>query len=290
MANYTIIGSDGKEYGPVAAEDLRKWTAEGRVDAQTKVRAEGSTEWMLLSQVPELGSTPGRIAPAPFPAKAPPTGKMSVMAVLSLVFGILALPTCGGLGLFGLILGIIAMVKVSNSRDQLRGKGVALAGVVVSGFSLLMVPILAAMLLPAFAAAKQKAQSIACMNNEKQLVLAVLMYSESHTNHYPAAASWCDAIKPSLGGATPDKIFQCPAADASSQCGYAFNAKLDGLDMSKVNPQTVVIFESDTGWNAHGGPEIASTQRHGNYLDVAFADGHVERVAAARLNSLRWNP
>jgi prepilin-type processing-associated H-X9-DG protein len=290
MANYTIIGGDGKEYGPISAEELRKWKAEGRVDAQTKVRAEGTTDWLLLSQVPELAGTPGQTAPPPFPPKAPPAAdKLSTMAVLALVFGILALPTCGSTALFGLILGIIAMVKVSNSRGQLRGKGIALAGVIVSGISVLLLPVLAAMLLPAFAAAKLKAQAINCMNNEKQLMLTVRMYSQSNSNHLPPAATWCDAIKPSLGGAS-EMIFQCPAADPANRCAYAFNTKLDGMDLHNVNPQTVVIFESDSGWNAHGGPEIAAPQRHHNTLNVAFADGHVERVTDGRFNSLRWDP
>jgi prepilin-type processing-associated H-X9-DG protein len=50
-----------------------------------------------------------------------------------------------------------------------------------------------------------------------------------------------------------------------------------------------MIFEADTGWNAHGGPEIAE-QHHGKSMNVAFADGHVERVTEARFSSLRWDP
>ncbi len=45
MANYKIIGSDLKQYGPVSAEDLRKWIADGRLNAQTKVQIEGTDEW-----------------------------------------------------------------------------------------------------------------------------------------------------------------------------------------------------------------------------------------------------
>ena len=286
MANYTIIGSDGKEYGPVSADELQKWVAAGRAGAQTKVRPEGATEWMLLSEVPELAGAPKKTPPS-LPTRLPPeAGKMSIMAVASLVLGVLGLFTCGGTALFGLILGIIAMVKVGNSRGELRGKGLALAGVIVSGVFLLMIPIFAAMLLPALAAAKGKAQAINCVNNEKQLALAVRIYSGNNTNQFPSAATWCDAIKASVGS---DKVFKCPAANEASACGYAFNAKLDGADADKVNPQTVMIFEADTGWNAHGGPEIAA-EHHGKSMNVAFADGHVERVTESRFSSLRWDP
>ncbi len=51
---YRIIGGDKKEYGPVSAEDLRRWLAEGRLNAQSLVQAEGSTEWKPLSTFPEL--------------------------------------------------------------------------------------------------------------------------------------------------------------------------------------------------------------------------------------------
>jgi prepilin-type processing-associated H-X9-DG protein len=185
----------------------------------------------------------------------------------------------------------MAIVKVSNSRGELRGKGLAIAGTTLSGIFLLMIPIFAAMLLPALAAAKSKAQEINCMNNEKQLALAVRMYSGDNTNRFPPAATWCDDIKANAGAGS---IFRCPAVTGevpgSNRCDYAFNAKLDGLDASNINPQTVLIFESDGGWDAHGGPELLASPRHRKDMVVAFADGHVEIVPAARLASLRWEP
>ena len=39
---YRIIGADGREYGPIPAEQLRQWIREGRADAQTRARAEGA--------------------------------------------------------------------------------------------------------------------------------------------------------------------------------------------------------------------------------------------------------
>ncbi len=51
---YRIIGGDQKEYGPVSADDLRRWVAEGRLNAQSLVRAEGGSEWKPLSACPEF--------------------------------------------------------------------------------------------------------------------------------------------------------------------------------------------------------------------------------------------
>jgi hypothetical protein len=67
---YRIIGADGKEYGPISTDQMRQWIAEGRVNMQTRVLAEGTSDWKPLSEFPEFATAaplPG--APAPgFPA------------------------------------------------------------------------------------------------------------------------------------------------------------------------------------------------------------------------------
>lgn len=55
---FKIIGTDGKQYGPIAADQLRRWIAEGRANSATLVQAEGSTDWKPLSSFPEFGSAP----------------------------------------------------------------------------------------------------------------------------------------------------------------------------------------------------------------------------------------
>ncbi len=65
---YTIIGGDGKEYGPITASDIRQWIIEGRINAQSLVKAESDAEFRLLEKFPEFadafaGHAPGTIAP-----------------------------------------------------------------------------------------------------------------------------------------------------------------------------------------------------------------------------------
>jgi len=61
---YKIIGADQKEYGPVTAEQVRQWLAEGRASMQTKVLPEGSTEWKMIGDLPEFASAAPGIVPA----------------------------------------------------------------------------------------------------------------------------------------------------------------------------------------------------------------------------------
>ena len=50
---YKIIGGDGKEYGPVTADQIRDWVREGRANAST--RAAGiDGEWKALTGFPEF--------------------------------------------------------------------------------------------------------------------------------------------------------------------------------------------------------------------------------------------
>jgi len=61
---YKIIGADQKEYGPITADQVRFWITEGRANANTQARAEGSANWQPLSAFPEFADIFG-IATAP---------------------------------------------------------------------------------------------------------------------------------------------------------------------------------------------------------------------------------
>src|SRR6266581_2597043 len=66
---YKIIGADGKEYGPITADQLRQWIAEGRANGQTRVLLEGTGDWKTLAEIPEFAAI--LTAPAPGPAPGP---------------------------------------------------------------------------------------------------------------------------------------------------------------------------------------------------------------------------
>lgn len=294
---YKIIGADGKQYGPISVDQLREWITQGRVNAQTQVQADGSVEWKPLAQYPELAglaalgqsgvSRPGLPPSLGGMPVAPP--KTSGLAIASLVLGILGLCTMGVTGLIGVILGIVALMKINKSAGALGGKGLAIAGICVSGCMMLLIPIQLAMLLPALAKAKAKAQTINCINNIKQLNLALLMYANDNQDTFPNANNWCTAIQ---SYAVQPSVFVCPAKRSlkAPQSTYFYNARLSGLKQDKVNPSTVLIFECDgEGWNKGGTRSNAATH-HGGIYTVGLADGSARQVTASGLQQLRWDP
>jgi hypothetical protein len=75
---YTIIGGDGREYGPVPADQVRTWISSGRADMNTRARELGSDEWRPLGDIPEFAGGPRR-TPAP-PVMAPEPGDARALA------------------------------------------------------------------------------------------------------------------------------------------------------------------------------------------------------------------
>jgi prepilin-type processing-associated H-X9-DG protein len=290
---YKLLGGDGKEYGPASAEQVRQWIVEGRADAHTQALTEGSGEWKALAEFPEFAAALGKPAVAPTGAPSMPTApsKTSSLAIWSLVLGVLGIGCFGLTAIAGLVLGLVAMSRIRKSNGALRGWGLGLAGTVVSG-AVLFLGLTAAMAFPAVAGAKSRAQEIACMNNLRQLSLAMHMYAEDNNGRLPAATNWNDAIQ-KYTTASPG-AYLCPAGPPGPRCHYAFNAALSGVELNsvKARAETVLLFETEWGgWNVSGSRELAGQPpRHRKGVGVAFADGHSEIAVQRRIQQLRWEP
>ncbi len=295
---YKLLGSDQKQYGPVTADQVRAWIAQGRANAKSKLQAAGSNKWKPLGEFSEFADAlqaRGRAASPPLPGRQPRSAaaspKATGMAVASLVLGGLGLVTCGITSLAGLVVGIIALVRISKSNGRIGGRGLALAGTIVSAAFLLLAPILAARLLPALIRTKTTPNTAGCMNNVKQLNLALMMYATDFNDRFPASSNWCDALIPYLAGMT--NSFLCPEGAPNQRCHYALNAHVAGRELSDIQEpsQVVLVFEIEGGWNVTGGRELLSIRpRHNSLCTVGFADGHAEMVPGARLEQLRWEP
>ena len=253
---YKVIGADQKEYGPVRVDQIRQWIVEGRVNAGTRLRAVTASDWVTAGELPEFRDALGMQAPRP-PLPSPPgAGVQSLpvptsgMAISSLILGILGPVTCGLSAIAGLVLGLISMSTIGKRPGAIRGRGIALAGVIVSSFFIVVGVIgTPALLLPALAKAKGRAEMVVCRNNARQLALAIWIYAGQNNNQLPPAQTWCDAIAPHVDS---ERFFQCPAGDRHQRSHFAFNERLGGMKADAVDPRAVLFFESDAGWNASG--------------------------------------
>ncbi len=79
-----------------------------------------------------------------------------------------------------------------------------------------IIAILAAILFPVFARARDKARQTACLNNQKQIGLALLQYSKDWDGMYPAynidTGLWPEALRGYLRKTTTEtqSVFICP--------------------------------------------------------------------------------
>jgi prepilin-type processing-associated H-X9-DG protein len=148
----------------------------------------------------------------------PLTTKTSGKAIASLVLGLLSITCTFFTGLPAIILGAIGLSDINRSKGRVTGSGMAITGIVMGALtSLLLVPVLIALLLPAVQAAREAARRAQCVNNLKQTALA-FHNMHSAENHFPAASinskdgkpllSWRVAILPYIGEETLYKQFK----------------------------------------------------------------------------------
>jgi len=140
--NYTIIGQDGKKYGPASAEQVRQWISQGRVNGGTPVIVEGMTEWTFVGLRPEFATqVPG--APPTITAPAGAGGSIKTtnqLATWGMICGILSWALCCccvPFNITGLVLSIVALAQIQAHPQTQEGRGYAIAGIVLSATNLL---------------------------------------------------------------------------------------------------------------------------------------------------------
>ena len=182
--------------------------------------------------------------------------KTSGLAVASLIFGILSLtcilPVVGSV--LAVVFGIVALNKIGKSGGQITGQGQALGGLITGAISLVMIPIMAAMLLPALTQARGKARAAQCLSNVKQISLACAMYADANNGRLPQEL---DSLTNIL---TTTKVFVCPSAKDQTHYSYAFTG---ATNLWQSNPDVIMLREIEAN--------------HFGRSTLLFNDGHVEQ-------------
>ncbi len=175
-----------------------------------------------------------------------------------------------------------------------------------------IIAILAAILFPVFARAREKARQTSCLSNIKQIALAMQMYKQDYDERWMpyfrdeggTRLFLNDFLVPYVKN---QQIFQCPSITpwtaGASSCyltwmgGYASSSQVNGVADSQIARPAECIVVADCGChriddacraenvrtsnglqNTCGVAYGALTGRHNGMANCGFADGHAKAL------------
>ena len=200
---------------------------------------------------------------------------------------------------------------LKEPRCQNDGQGFTMSELLVV---IVIIAVLAALLLPALARAKEKGRQTSCINSVRQQTLAVLMYADENGDILPPTAyndaignevDWPSLLDPYLYYVA--KIHLCPTDLNSKMNSYGLN-ELTFVDLTDPNPAplthlasfrttSTVIMQGDIGTEddfltprpdtlkltapgsiLNDDEDARPSTRHSGWCDLGFMDGHGEHL------------
>jgi prepilin-type N-terminal cleavage/methylation domain-containing protein/prepilin-type processing-associated H-X9-DG protein len=176
-----------------------------------------------------------------------------------------------------------------------------------------IIAILAAILFPVFAQAREKARQTSCLSNARQYATAMLMYVQDYDETMPYSAvfntqgmcvdTFLSVVAPYVKN---DQLTQCPsekdAIDSVLATGapcpktppktsYVVNPGLFvsgftgaspiGLPAVEKPSDTVMSYDGNVGNGSAPGAQLALIQaRHASTFNASFVDGHAKSIPA----------
>jgi prepilin-type N-terminal cleavage/methylation domain-containing protein/prepilin-type processing-associated H-X9-DG protein len=178
-----------------------------------------------------------------------------------------------------------------------------------------IIAILAAILFPVFAQAREKARQVSCLSNTKQYATALMMYVQDYDEIFPYSAYFNlnqNCVETYISVVVPyvknNQVTQCPsepqamnvAALTGQPCpatppfnSYVTNPALftngfvpgaQGVGLASLNrpADTIVGYDGNvTFGTSQAVPQVQLIQaRHNSMFNASFADGHAKAVPA----------
>ena len=189
-----------------------------------------------------------------------------------------------------------------------------------------IIAILAAILFPVFARARENARRSSCSSNLKQIGLGILQYTQDYDEKYPnqvISATPANNLHfgyilqpylkskqiflcPSAAGSTSDIKNPYPAdtkdhiwtADATTPGGafsgsYGMNTPVEGISQAQVLNVVRTPMFFDGAWPEASGsadPGIINARRHFDGSNLCYVDGHVKFQNFGQLYNSEWSP
>jgi hypothetical protein len=114
------------------------------------------------------------------------TAPSSGLAIASLILGIISFGCAFLTGIPAAICGFIALRQISKSKGGIKGEGLAIAGLVTGLIGMVFgTALLAAILLPAFSAARDSVKANQCMIRARKIGTGCRMYASDHGGKFP---------------------------------------------------------------------------------------------------------
>jgi prepilin-type N-terminal cleavage/methylation domain-containing protein/prepilin-type processing-associated H-X9-DG protein len=163
-----------------------------------------------------------------------------------------------------------------------------------------IVAILAAILFPVFAKAREKSRQTTCSNNQRQIALAITMWAQDHEELLPEATTVWGDINIDKG------VLVCPTAGKKLANAYVYNggSHLSGAAISEYTAPSDVLLTADGVNNTLPSTALLTTSpyqgfvnpaklgnivalsRHPGVVIASFLDGHVAAIKTTDTNYL----
>jgi prepilin-type N-terminal cleavage/methylation domain-containing protein/prepilin-type processing-associated H-X9-DG protein len=176
-----------------------------------------------------------------------------------------------------------------RKEKEMKKKGFTLIELLVV---IAIIAILAAILFPVFARARENARRASCQSQMKQIALGYKQYIQDYDELYPRAAeggpnvagAWGNQLQPYLKST---QIFVCPSdsAGANGSTSYGYNRNLDQKNESQMNNSAVIVlnYEQAASLGTTAGNTTltavgttGAVTRHLDGANYSFVDGHVK--------------
>jgi prepilin-type N-terminal cleavage/methylation domain-containing protein/prepilin-type processing-associated H-X9-DG protein len=156
-----------------------------------------------------------------------------------------------------------------------------------------IIAILASMLLPALAKAREKARQISCASNLKQMGLSLLMYASDHHGAFPN-----QDMKYAMGHVFPTycnapKMLVCPSTTHQEYTGTTWSSANDCVNDKTDTPIHMSYVYINDIYTTIGGRRISESicgsasllmsdypTNHDGFGNVLYGDGHVRGYAS----------
>lgn len=128
-----------------------------------------------------------------------------------------------------------------------------------------MLMVLAAIIFPVFARAREKARTASCQSNLKQIGLGLIQYAQDHGGYLPQAWNCEEAVMPYIKN---EQVFRCPTHTNLNEPSYSLRLDLSGRKLPVQGADRLVL--------VYEGTDGAVARRHDGGANYCFADSHVK--------------